>query len=83
MVNRRSLADAVGAVRAKGRIRRALGAVQLGRDPQVSGRPDVQVKDLMVGDDFMLWSPEATTLLAGQGTLTIGDRVFIDSGALG
>jgi hypothetical protein len=49
----------------------------------VSGRPDVQVKDLMVGDDFMLWSPEATTLLAGQGTLTIGDRVFIDSGALG
>ena len=73
---------ALGAARQARHTRVALRGAEVGRNARISGRPTIDVAHLSIGDDFLLWSHEATTLLAGVGRLTIGDRVFINSGAL-
>jgi acetyltransferase-like isoleucine patch superfamily enzyme len=60
---------------------RARPNVRIGERARLEGRPTIDVAGLTVGDDFLLWSHEATTLLAGTGMLTIGDRSFVNSGA--
>jgi len=59
----------------------ATPGVRLGARARVEGRACIEVARLVAGDDFLLWSHEATTLLAGRGTIELGERVFINSGA--
>lgn len=57
-------------------------ARRVGRRAQVLGRPTVDATDLEVGDDFKVWSGHRTTLISGWGRIRIGDRVFVNSGAV-
>lgn len=72
----------LGAARQAYRTRTVLQGAVVGRNPTISGRPIIAVADLSIGDDFLLWSHEATTMLTGVGILSIGDRALINSGAL-
>jgi len=67
--------------RARGRLllRRARA---VGRKAVVLGWPTVDATDLVVGDDFKVWSGHRKTLISGWGRLRIGDRVFINCGSV-
>ena len=54
----------------------------VGRRAVVLGRPIVDATDLVIGDDFKVWSGHRKTLLSGWGRLRIGDRVFINCGSV-
>ena len=54
----------------------------MGTGARVEGRPLIDVGELRVGDDFPLWSHDAIIHVGGAGRLVIGDRVFINSGAV-
>jgi acetyltransferase-like isoleucine patch superfamily enzyme len=54
----------------------------LGRGAQVLGRPKVHNRRVRIGDDFLLYSVHRTTHLGGTGPIEIGDRVFLNSGAI-
>lgn len=70
---------AVPAARAKWHLRHA---ESVGPGAMVLGRPLITTPHLTVGTDFLLWSHVARTNLGGSGRLTIGDRVFINTGAM-
>ena len=56
---------------------------QVGRHPLVVGRPIIENRRMTIGDDFLLWSKGGrSAFLLGAGELMIGDRVFINSGAI-
>jgi acetyltransferase-like isoleucine patch superfamily enzyme len=57
-------------------------ARRVGRRAHVLGFPAVEATDLVVGDDFKLWSGHRTTLLSGWGRIVVGDRVFINVGTV-
>jgi acetyltransferase-like isoleucine patch superfamily enzyme len=48
----------------------------------VLGSPIVDATDLEIGDDFKLWSGHRTTVVSGWGRVRIGDRCFLNSGAV-
>ena len=48
----------------------------------VLGRPTVDATDLVVGDDFKVWSGHRKTLISGWGPIRIGDRVFVNCGTV-
>ena len=64
-------------LRARWFLRRA---VRVGRRAHVLGRPVVDATDLVIGDDFKVWSGHRTTLISGGGRLRIGHRVFVNVG---
>ena len=67
--------------RARGRwFLRKVG--QVGPRAVVLGRPTVDATDLEVGEDFKIWSGHRRTLISGGGRLRIGDRVFVNCGAV-
>ena len=77
---KRWAADGAGAeLRARWLLR---GARSVGARPRVIGRPMISTPDLRIGDDFLLWSHHRVTHLGGTGTLEIGDRVFVNTGAV-
>jgi maltose O-acetyltransferase len=56
---------------------------QVGRHPLVVGQPIIENRRMTIGDDFLLWSKGGrSAFLLGAGELMIGDRVFINSGAI-
>ena len=61
---------------------RLRGAKSLGAQPTILGRPKVDATDLYIGDHFKIWSGHRLTLITGWGRITIGDRVFINSGVV-
>ena len=60
-------------------LRRASG---VGSRALVLGRPTVDATDLVVGDDFKVWSGHRTTLISGWGRIRVGDRVFVNCGTV-
>lgn len=46
------------------------------------GKPRVDATDLEIGDNFKIWSGHRQTLVTGWGRIRMGDRVFINSGAV-
>lgn len=57
-------------------------AESVGPGAMVLGRPLITTPQITVGADFLLWSHVGRTNLGGTGRLTIGDRVFINTGAV-
>jgi acetyltransferase-like isoleucine patch superfamily enzyme len=57
-------------------------AREVGAQPTVLGRPRVDGTNMVIGDHFQVWSAHRQTLITGWGRITIGDRVFINSGAI-
>jgi acetyltransferase-like isoleucine patch superfamily enzyme len=55
---------------------------RVGSGPIVLGTPVVDGTDVEIGDRFMIWSGHRQTLVSGSGRIRIGDRVFINSGAV-
>ncbi len=62
--------------------RRLRDAVSVGARPRVHGRPILHRSEVHIGDDFLCWSVHRTTHLGGSGRIDIGDRVFLNSGAV-
>ena len=58
------------------------GAKSVGAQPTALGRPRVDATDLWIGDHFKIWCGHRLTLVTGWGRITIGDRVFINSGVV-
>lgn len=54
----------------------------VGARPRVLGRPRIDATDLVVGDDFTVWSAHRETLITGWGRIRVGDRCFINSGVI-
>jgi len=67
--------------RARGRwsLRRT---TRVGRRAVVLGWPTVDATDLVLGDDVKIWSGHRRTLISGGGRIRVGDRVFINCGAV-
>ena len=57
-------------------------ATSVGPRAVVLGRPTVDATDLVVGDDFKIWSGHRRTLVSGWGRIRIGDRVFLNCGTV-
>jgi len=57
-------------------------AKEVGAQATVLGRPRIDATNLVIGDHFQVWSAHRQTLITGWGRITIGDRVFINSGAI-
>ena len=57
-------------------------ARKVGPKPVVLGWPTVDATDLEIGERFKIWQGHRKTLISGWGRLRIGDRVFINSGAV-
>lgn len=57
-------------------------AKEVGVQATVLGRPHIDATDLVIGDHFQVWSGHRKTLITGWGRMTIGDRVFINSGSI-
>ncbi len=57
-------------------------AVRVGRRAHVLGLPTVDATDLVVGDDFKVWSGHRQTLISGWGRIRIGARVFLNCGTV-
>jgi acetyltransferase-like isoleucine patch superfamily enzyme len=55
---------------------------KVGIQPTVLGKPRIDGTDMEVGDNFKVWSGHRQTLVTGWGRIRIGDRVFINSGAV-
>ena len=55
---------------------------RVGAEATVLGKPIVDGTDLEVGDNFKIWSGHRQTLITGWGRIRIGDRVFVNSGAV-
>ena len=55
---------------------------RVGANATVHGWPRVEASDLVVGDDFRIWSIYRRTMISGWGRIRIGDRVFINSGVV-
>lgn len=62
--------------------RRLRGAATVGARPRVHGTPLLHRAEVHIGDDFLCWSVHRTTHLGGSGRIDIGDRVFLNSGAV-
>jgi len=54
----------------------------VGANATVHGWPNVEATDLVVGDDFRIWSVYRRTMISGWGRIRMGDRVFINSGVV-
>jgi maltose O-acetyltransferase len=54
----------------------------VGTNPRVLGSPRIDATDLVIGDEFSVWSAHRLTLITGWGRIRIGDRCFINSGAI-
>ena len=54
----------------------------VGARPRVLGRPRIDASDMVVGDDFSVWSAHRQTLVTGWGRIRVGDRCFINSGVI-
>jgi acetyltransferase-like isoleucine patch superfamily enzyme len=59
-----------------------LRRARTGAQPTVIGRPRVEATDLVIGDHFRLCSNYRRTFISGWGRMRLGDRVFINSGAV-
>jgi len=57
-------------------------AKSVGIQATVLGSPRIDATDLEIGDHFSIWSAHRQTLITGWGRIRIGDRVFINSGAI-
>lgn len=57
-----------------------LRGVTHGKRPVVLGKPVIDASDLVVGDDFKVWSSLRPTLISGWGTIRFGDRCFVNTG---
>lgn len=54
----------------------------VGIQPTVLGSPRIDATDMAVGDHFKVWSGHRQTLVTGWGRIRVGDRVFVNSGAV-
>lgn len=57
-------------------------ARRVGARPLVLGAPTVDAGDLVIGDDFKIWSAHRRTVVSGPGRVRIGDRCFVNSGTV-
>jgi acetyltransferase-like isoleucine patch superfamily enzyme len=57
-------------------------AKSVGKQPTVLGKPLVDATNLRIGDNFRIWSAHRQTMVTGWGRMSIGDRVFINSGSV-
>jgi acetyltransferase-like isoleucine patch superfamily enzyme len=55
---------------------------RVGVEATVLGRATVDATDMVAGDHFKVWSGHRRTLITGWGRIRIGDRVFVNSGAV-
>ena len=70
-------------VRQRWLVARSLkGVLSVGRNPVVQGRPRLDAGALVIGDDVLLWDHNGNTRLTGHGRIEIGDRVFVNEGAI-
>lgn len=58
------------------------GAREVGRSAHVLGWPKVDATDLVVGDQFKVWSGHRRTLISGWGPIRFGDRCFVNCGTV-
>ena len=61
---------------------RQLRNINVGARARVLGQPAFDATDLVIGDDFSIWSTHRQTLVCGWGKIRIGDRVFLNSGSI-
>jgi acetyltransferase-like isoleucine patch superfamily enzyme len=54
----------------------------VGEHATVLGRPQIDATNMEVGDHFKVWCGYRKTLVTGWGRVRVGDRVFINSGAV-
>jgi acetyltransferase-like isoleucine patch superfamily enzyme len=52
-----------------------------GARPVVFGKPLIDASDLVVGDDFKVWSGPRVTVISGWGRMQFGDRCFVNVGS--
>jgi len=62
--------------------RQQIHGLTIGKEPVILGHPMFSADDLVIGDNFTLWSMHRPTLIGGAGRIRIGDRCFINSGAV-
>jgi len=54
----------------------------VGPGAEVSGNPDLQASDLVVGKQFKVYSGHRRTLVCGWGRIRVGDRCLFNSGVV-
>jgi acetyltransferase-like isoleucine patch superfamily enzyme len=54
---------------------------QRGKRCVVFGSPIVDASDMVVGDEFKVWSGPRVTLISGWGKIRFGDRCFVNTGS--
>jgi acetyltransferase-like isoleucine patch superfamily enzyme len=57
-------------------------ALSVGAQATVLGKPRIDATNLVIGDHFQVWSAHRQTLISGWGRISIGDRVFVNSGSI-
>ena len=57
-------------------------AKSVGAHPVVLGRPRIDATNLVVGENFAVWSAHRQTLITGWGRIRFGDRCFVNSGSI-
>ena len=62
------------------RVAYHLRDARVGSNARIVGRPYVRCRDLTIGDDFLLWSDVRATVLEGTGSMSFGDRCFVNVG---
>ncbi len=55
---------------------------QVGVRATLLGKATVDGSDMVVGDDFKVWSGHRKTVISGWGRMRFGDRVFVNSGTI-
>ena len=68
--------------RQRAHSKRQLRNIHVGVRARVLGEPVFDATDLVIGDDFSIWSTHRQTLVCGWGKIRIGDRVFLNSGSI-
>lgn len=55
---------------------------RVGKRPYVRGNPLITCRDLVIGDDLLVFSQGSRVRLDGPGRIELGDRVFLNAGCL-
>lgn len=64
------------------RVRWYLRHAEVGPGARILGRIHVPCRDLHIGADLLVISPDRTVRVGGQGRIDIGNRVFLNAGSM-
>lgn len=64
------------------RVRWHLRHAEVGPGAAIAGRPYVACRDLHIGRDLLVFAQDRRVRLGGTGRIELGDRVFLNAGAI-